>query len=68
MMYIADASGYLGYVALILVSSAWQSRGFDLNIFNRVAIMILSLAFIAFLGALWFYFKLKTAVEPNEDL
>jgi hypothetical protein len=55
LMYLADAAGYLGYVAVMLMRSAFPQGGSFLDFFRITASALLGTALVTLLGA-WVFF------------
>jgi hypothetical protein len=55
LMYLADAAGYFGYVAVMILRSAFPQGGSFLDFFRLTAGALLVIALVTLLGA-WFFF------------
>jgi hypothetical protein len=55
LMYLSDATGYLGYVAVMLGKSYWQPNMAFLSFFSTLSWIALGLALMAFIGAALFF-------------
>ncbi len=55
LMYLADAFGYLGYVAVMLGRRWWQVEGGFLRFFNQASLALAMVSLVALAGAAWFF-------------
>ena len=64
-MYIADATGYLGYVAVMLFKLMAKPSGSFLDFFTAAATISLALAFAAFVLAWRTFARLPQDTDPG---
>lgn len=63
LMYLADAAGYLGYVAVMFGKPLVKVSGGFLGFFEAISWIVAALAIVALTGA-WFFFR-RYAPEPK---
>lgn len=56
LLYLADAFGYLGYVAVMLAKNLWSVRGDFFSFFAYVSALIVFVSLLALMGC-WQYFR-----------
>jgi hypothetical protein len=64
LMYLADAFGYLGYVAVLLTRNMIRPGDEFLSFYLRLS-TVLSIACVAILIPCWRYFALHPATQPS---
>lgn len=68
LMYLADATGYVGYVAIMLGRRFWQADGGFLAFFNAVALGTVAVSLIALVGAAVFFRRTSSSTRQPRPL
>jgi hypothetical protein len=61
LMYLADAIGYLGYVAVMLARRLWKAEGSFLEFFHTVTLASVVIGILALAGALLAFRRLRAS-------
>jgi hypothetical protein len=67
LMYVADASGYAGYVMLMLVKSVQFSEGHFLAMFETLCIAVAIASLVCLLGCAWYFRTIGRTETPNTE-
>jgi hypothetical protein len=67
LMYLADAFGYLGYVAVMLGKNFWAWNGDFLSLFSATSWVVVAASLLALAGACLFFTRLPmvTTTQPQ---